>query len=329
MIFWSLIKNHEKNSFLIEFLLKFSQIRLEKYSMLELRHLQMLVSLRSQGSLAGASEELHLTASAISHQLKDIENFYDIQLVNRRSRPLSFTPAGKELLKLADNILPQVARTTANIKRLAQGQTGQMRLASECHSCFDWLMPILNRYRKQWSDVELDFSTGFEPEPHQMLIDNDIDMLITASPLPIEGISYLPLFQYESRLVLSPTHLLATKSLISPEDLLNETLITYPVEQKRLDIMAHFLLPAGVLPHNIRTAEMTAMLIQLVASERGVASLPDWVVAEYEKKGWVVSRPLGQGVYCQLYAGTRTQSTELDYMQAFLELLKTVVKPNA
>ena len=117
--------------------------------MIELRHLQMLVALRSQGSLAGASEELHVTASAISHQLKDIESFYDVELVNRRSRPLSFTPAGKEMLRLADTILPLVARTTTNIKRLAHGQTGQLRLASECHSCFDWLMPILNLYRKQ------------------------------------------------------------------------------------------------------------------------------------------------------------------------------------
>lgn len=295
--------------------------------MLEIRHLQMLVALRSQGSLAGTAEVLHLTASAISHQLKDIEDFYQVQLVNRRSRPLSFTPAGKELLKLADSILPQVARSTASIKRIANGQTGQLRLASECHSCFDWLMPILNHYRKQWSDVELDFSTGFEPEPHQMLIDNDIDMLITATPLPIAGISYLPLFEYESRLVLSPTHPLAKKSLIMPEDLIAETLITYPVEQRRLDIMAHFLLPAKVMPAKIRTTQMTAMLIQLVASERGVASLPDWVVADYENKGWVVSRPLGEGVYCQLYAGTRTQSNTLYYMKSFLDLLKTVVKP--
>ena len=296
--------------------------------MIELRHLQMLVALRSQGSLAGASEELHVTASAISHQLKDIESFYDVELVNRRPRPLSFTPAGKEMLRLADTILPLVARTTTNIKRLAHGQTGQLRLASECHSCFDWLMPILNLYRKQWSDVDLDFSSGFEPEPHKMLMDNEIDVLITASKLPIDGIVYLPLFQYESRLVLSPTHLLAEKSKILPIDLINQTLITYPVEQKRLDIMAHFLSPADVMPAKIRTTEMTAMLIQLVASERGVASLPDWVVAEYEKKGWVVSRPLGDGVYCQLYAGTRADSSELAYIQGFLALLKTVVKPS-
>ncbi len=296
--------------------------------MLELRHLQMLTALRSQGSLAAAAEELHVTASAVSHQLKEVENYYGVVFVNRRSRPLSFTPAGLEMLKLADSILPQVARTTADIKRLAHGQTGRLRLASECHSCFDWLMPILNRYRREWGDVDLDFDTGFEPEPHYLLLEGDIDVLITASPLPMVGVEYLPLFEYESRLVLSPTHTLKDKDSILPEDLVGETLISYPVEEHRLDIMAHFLLPANITPAHIRTTELTAMLIQLVASERGVAALPDWVVAEYERKGWVVSRPLGEGVYCQLYAATRSESASLAYMQGFLGLLGTVVKPH-
>lgn len=296
--------------------------------MLEIRHLYMLTALRGQGSLAAAADELHVTASAVSHQLKEIENYYGVTLVNRRSRPLSFTPAGKEILQLADNILPQVIRTTTNIKRLAAGQTGQLRLASECHSCFDWLMPILNRYRKEWQDVDLDFATGFEPEPHQSLLDETIDVLITASPLPLTGICYLPLFKYESRLVLSPTHPLAEKLKIEPKDLAKQILIAYPVEAKRLDIIAHFLTPAKIEPAKIRTTELTAMLIQLVASERGVASLPDWVVTEYEKKGWVVSRPLGEGVYCQLYAGIRQDSADVAFIQGFLELLKNMIKPN-
>lgn len=296
--------------------------------MLELRHLTMLSALRAEGSLAAAADELHVTASAVSHQLKEIESYYNVVLVNRRSRPLSFTPAGRELLKLADDILPKFDRATANLKRLANGQAGQLRLASECHSCFDWLMPILNRYRKTWQDVELDFATGFEPDPHQSLLDEDIDVLITASPLPLVGISYLPLFEYESRLILSPTHELAQKQTIEPNDLAEQTLIAYPVEAKRLDIIAHFLQPANIEPSHIRTTELTAMLIQLVASERGVAALPDWVVKDYEKKGWIISRSLGEGVFCQLYAATRQHSQELSYIQGFLSLLSDMVKPH-
>lgn len=295
--------------------------------MLEIRHLQMLTALRATGSLVSASDELHITASAVSHQLKELETYYGVVLVNRKSRPLSFTPAGAEILKLADKILPELTKTHTVIKRLAHGQVGRLRLASECHSCFDWLMPVLNRYRKEWQDVELDFATGFEPEPHDSLLNDETDVLITASALPIDGIRYLPLFKYESRLVLSPTHPLASKAYIEPKDLADQTLIAYPVEQKRLDIMAHFLLPNGVSPANIRTTELTAMLIQLIASERGIGALPDWVVADYEKKGWVVSRPMGDGLFCQLYAGTRTNAETLAFMQGFLELLKGVVKP--
>lgn len=295
--------------------------------MLEIRHLQMLTALRATGSLASASDELHITASAVSHQLKELETYYGVLLVNRKSRPLSFTPAGAEILKLADKILPELTKTHTVIKRLAHGQVGRLRLASECHSCFDWLMPVLNRYRKEWQDVELDFATGFEPEPHDSLLNDETDVLITASALPIDGIRYLPLFKYESRLVLAPTHPLASKAYIEPKDLADQTLIAYPVEQKRLDIMAHFLLPNGVSPANIRTTELTAMLIQLIASERGIGALPDWVVADYEKKGWVVSRPMGDGLFCQLYAGTRTNAETLAFMQGFLELLKGVVKP--
>lgn len=297
--------------------------------MLEIRHLQMLSTLARHGSLAATADELNLTASAISHQLKEIEHYYDIVLVNRRTRPISFTPAGKLVLQLADNILPQVARTKSDIQRLAHGQAGRLRLASECHSCFDWLMPILNVYRRDYSDVELDFATGFEPEPHQMLLDGEIDLLITASNLPIEGISYQPLFTYESRLVLSPAHMLASQNKITPQDLAAQTLIAYPVEQKRLDVIAKFLEPAGITPQKIRTTELTAMLIQLVASERGVAALPDWVASEYEKKGWVVSRPLGDGVYCQLYAGVRSSSQHIAYMKGFLVLLQQMVRTRA
>ncbi|GAA0308213.1 LysR family transcriptional regulator [Psychrobacter aestuarii] len=268
-----------------------------------------------------------MTASAVSHQLKELENYYDISLVNRRTRPLTFTPAGKTVLALADSILPQVTRTKANLKRLAYGQAGRLRLASECHSCFDWLMPILNQYRREWSDVELDFATGFEPEPHHLLLEGDIDLLITTSNLPIDGLSYQPLFEYESRLVLSPTHPLAAKRAVVPDDLVHETLIAYPVEAKRLDIIAKFMTPAHASFKRMRTTELTAMLIQLVASERGVAALPDWVVHEYEKKGWVVSRRLGEGVYCQLYAATRTASKDTAYMQGFASLLDNISKP--
>ena len=299
--------------------------------MIEVRHLKTLHALREEGSLAAAAEQLHLTPSALSHQLKELEQWLSLSLLNRKTKPLQFTAAGLRLLQLADQVLPLVHNARGELTRLAHGQTGRLLLASECHSCFDWLMPVLNRFRHDFPDVDLDFASGFEPEPHTQLQQGEIDLLVTTDCLPKNGIHYHRLFEYESRLVLSPSHQLATQEIVTAEEIAAQTLIAYPVEPTRLDIVAGYLAPYGLQPAKLRTTELTPMLIQLVASGRGIAALPDWVVKDYEQKGWVVSRRLipkmtdqaesSQGLRRTLYVAVRQVDEELVFMQGFLQLL--------
>lgn len=297
---------------------------------LELRHLKTLIALREHGSLVAAATDLCLTPSAISHQLKELDHWYGVEVVNRRSRPVSFSNVGERLLRLADDVLPQVQIAQTDITRIVHGQTGRIIFSSECHSCFDWLMPLLNQYRQQYPDVDLDFAAGFESNPHELLQNAEFDLLITADPIALKGIEYFPIFEYESRLVLSTTHPLVRKEIILVQDLAEQTLITYPVDKHRLDIMAHLFIPANIQPKHIRTTDLTQMLIQLVASGRGIAALPDWVVNEYEQKGWVVSRRLDcvspQGLRRTLYASYRTEDKEKNYFEGFLKQLEKFSK---
>jgi LysR family transcriptional regulator for metE and metH len=293
---------------------------------LELRHLKTLHALREHGSLVAAASDLCLTPSAISHQLKELDHWYGVEVVNRRSRPVSFSNVGERLLKLADDILPQVQIAQSDITRIVHGQTGRIIFSSECHSCFDWLMPLLNQYRQQYPDVDLDFAAGFESNPHELLQNAEFDLLITADPIALKDIEYFPIFEYESRLVLSNTHPLVRSEHVTVQDLAEETLITYPVDKHRLDIMAHLFIPENIQPKHIRTTDLTQMLIQLVASGRGIAALPDWVVNEYEQKGWVVSRRLDcvseKGLRRTLYAGYRTEDKQKNYFEGFLKQLE-------
>ena len=293
--------------------------------MIELRHLKTLTSLREHGSLVAAAGDLCLTPSAISHQLKELDQWFGVEIVNRRNRPVSFSNVGLRLLKLADDILPQVQIAQSDISRIVHGQTGRIIFSSECHSCFDWLMPLLNQYRMQYPDVDLDFASGFEANPHELLQNAEFDLLITADPIALKGIEYFPIFEYESRLVLSNTHPLVRSEQIMVQELAEETLITYPVDKHRLDIMSKLFIPANILPKQIRTTDLTQMLIQLVASGRGIGALPDWVVSEYEQKGWVTSRRLNcvapEGLRRTLYAGYRIEEKQKSYFEGFLTQL--------
>jgi LysR family transcriptional regulator for metE and metH len=106
-----------------------------------------------------------------------------------------------------------------------------------------------------------------------------------------------------------------------PEQLSNETLITYPVEMDRLDIYNQFLQPAGISPHVHKPIETTDIMLQMVASGRGVAALPRWLVEEYQSRFDVVPVKLGkQGIAKQIYLGIRETDVQIDYVQAFINL---------
>ncbi|WP_069383168.1 LysR family transcriptional regulator [Halomonas caseinilytica] len=287
--------------------------------MLELRHLRTLVALRDAGSLVEAAERVHLTQSALSHQIKDLEERLGSPLFLRKTRPVTFTRAGLRLLALAEQVLPQVRMAERDLARLAGNEQGRLHMAIECHSCFQWLMPTVDHFRDHWPEVEVDIPGGHHFEPLPALAREQLDLVITADPQPLPGVHYEPLFRYEGLLAVSRQHSLAGKPHVTPEALACETLITYPVEHARLDVFTQFLDPAGVQPREIRTAELTIMMMQLVASGRGVCALPNWALTEYLERDYVKAVRLGErGVWSTLFAAIREDAREAPWMEDFL-----------
>ena len=291
--------------------------------MIEVKHLRTLMAIKQTGSLVEAASKIHITQSAISHQLKDLENKLSQELILRKTRPIAFTNAGNKLISLAEKVLPQFDNAWDDIKRLELGQSGRLHIAIECHSCYQWLMPAINDYRQHWPDVELDFTGGFHFSPMPALVDKKIDLVVTSDNSPIEGITYIPLFDYEARLAISTQDSLNKLTFIDADDLSNQTLISYPVDEDRLDIFTQLLIPANRRPKDIRHAELTIMMIQLVSSGRGVACLPDWALDEYQQKNYINSKPLGKdGLWCRLYAAVRSSNLQDPYMQEFIAIAK-------
>ena len=284
---------------------------------LELRHLRTLLALTETGSLAAAARRLHLTQSALSHQLRALERHYDQPLVLRGTRPQRLTPAGESLLALAQEVLPKIEAVD---RRLREGRApARFHLTLECHACYDWLLPLLDDFRDRWPDLEVDIRLGrFEALPD--LISGEVDLVITSDPAPHRSLAFLPLFDYQALLALSPDHPLTRLKRIQPHHLAEETLITYPVPPERLDVFTRFLQPAGVTPAAVRHCELTAVILQLVAGRRGVAVLPDWVLEQARRAGRLATRPLGRrGLRGTMHAAVRRADTELPWIRDFVE----------
>lgn len=298
--------------------------------LLELKHLRTLQALKEKGSLVEAAESVHLTQSALSHQIKDLEERLNCSLLIRKSRPLQFTPAGEKLVTLAREILPKVATTENALRQMAGGESGRLHIAIECHSCFEWLLPTLDQFRQLWPGVEMDLGTGFSFNGLHALSRGQIDLVITSDPNNDPDLHFAPLFRFPMLLLHGNRHWLnddttQPKPYVTPEDLADETLIIYPVEPERLSIFSSFLTPAGVTPAQTRQTELTLMMIQLVASELGVCVLPNWAVAEYLRKDFVCAKTLGkEGLWCTLYAAVHRDHIGLSYIKDFIRLARTL-----
>ena len=182
---------------------------------------------------------------------------------------------------VADAVLPQVEGAECDIARLVLGQGGRMRIALECHTCSDWLMPAMDAFRTRWPKVQLDIVSGFHGDPVGLLHQGRADVAIVSEVDGDEaGVDYHALFGFEIRALLANTHPLVAKPHLVAQDFVDQTIITYPVPDEMLDLIRQVLEPAGVRPPR-RTTELTVAMLQLVASGRGVAALPLSAVQGY------------------------------------------------
>ncbi len=294
--------------------------------MLELRHLHMLKALVESGNLSRAAQRLHLTQSAISHQVKQIEDHYGVPVFERKTQPLRLTVTGRRLHALAETVLAQVAEAERDIARILEGQAGRLRVAVECHTCFEWLMPAMDIFREHWSEIELDLVSGFHADPLALLREDRADLVVVSEHRnhAANGVVYHPLFGFEIIGIVSRLHRLAQKEYLTPQDFTDETLVTYPVPEEMLDVIRIFLKPHGVEPKR-RTAELTVAILQLVASRRGISAMPNWAVQGYLKTGYVQGLRLGkEGLFSELYAVTHGDAAKAAYMQDFLETVRAV-----
>ena len=288
--------------------------------MIERIHLAIVREVERQGSLTAAADTLCLTQSALSHSMKKLEQQLGTAIWLREGRSLRLTQAGRYLLSVANRVLPQLSLAEERLAQFAQGERGTLRIGMECHPCYQWLLKVVAPYLAKWPDVDVDVKQKFQFGGIGALFAYEIDLLVTPDPLSKSGLLFEPVFDYEQVLVVSRQHPLAGQEYVEPAQLSEEVLITYPVSIERLDIFNLFLLPAGVSPKRHKVIETTDILLQMVASGRGVSALPRWLIEQYADRLDIAAVRLGEhGVAKQIFLGIRESERDIAYLKDFIE----------
>ncbi|MGR9087902.1 MAG: LysR family transcriptional regulator [Gammaproteobacteria bacterium] len=283
---------------------------------MEMIHFRILLALRQYGTLSAASDSLHLTQSALSHQMKNLEQRLGIVLWRKQGRTLVLTQAGNYLSDVAESVIATVDSAEQHLNLLAAGRAGKLAIGIDCHACYEWFRTILQPFLQAWPDLGIEVTSRYRFNSFAAIQQYKLDAVLTSDPVFNGVLHYQPLFDFELVLIVAKGHRLAGLTEIEPADLQPETILTYPVERERLDMFRKVLHPAGIEPSEHITVEETDIMLLLAASQRGVCLLPSWLLTDKTKNPDIVSlRFKNLPLTKTMYLATRQEDVQLDYIQ--------------
>lgn len=291
---------------------------------MELIHLRILLALKQSGTLSSAAEQLHLTQSALSHQMKNLEQRLGVILWRKQGRMLALTQAGKYLSDVAESVIATVDSAERHLALLGAGKTGKLTVGIDCHACYEWFRTILQPYLLAWPELAVEVTSRYRFNSFEAIRRYKLDAVLTSDPALDGALHYQALFDFELVLIVASRHRLAGRGFIEPSDLQQETILTYPVDRERLDMFRKVLQPAGIEPLNHTTVEETDIMLQLAASQRGVCLLPEWLLAEKADKLSLDSLRFNNLPLTKtMYLATRHEDVALEYIQGLIGLAST------
>jgi LysR family transcriptional regulator for metE and metH len=292
---------------------------------LETRHLRLMVAVADYGSLTRAGNVLHLTQSALSHQLSDLETQLGAKLFERLGKRMEPTAAGERLIARARISLQQLREMEHEVKQIASGREAAIRVATECYTCYHWLPSVLKAFGERYPKVEIQIVPSATSRPIRALVAGKIDVCIVADVPRDRRVRTVPLFDDELMAIVAPAHRLAKRAYLEPGDFAAEHLFNYsPPEESRL--FQRFLTPAGVMPRQLSLIQLTEAMIELVKAGIGIAVLARWAVEPHVRAGTVVALPLtAAGMPRRWYSATRATKSTPPHLREFEQFVAHAV----
>ena len=288
---------------------------------LEVRHLRLVVAVAEHGTLTAAAERLHLTQSALSHQLRDIEDRLEAPLFLRRNRRMIPTAAGQRLLEAGQSVLTALEQTESAVRDLGGTKQGLLRVATECYTCYHWLPSVLQEFTARCPGVDVRVDAEATSRPLPVLLAGKLDLALMLSPVRDRRLAATPLFRDELVVVVPAKHPFASQPYVRPSQLADESMFVYSPREESY-VFKRLLSPAGIVPRRLQQVQLTEAIVELVRAGLGVSVLARWAVQPYLDRRTIAGvRLTRRGFYRNWTAVVPRALASTPYVAEFLRLI--------
>ncbi len=290
---------------------------------LEVRHLHLVRAIAEEGGPTKAAAKLHLSQSAVSHQLAELERRLGVLLFVRERRRLHLTEAGQRVLALGRAVLPQFGRTELDI--VGGGRTrSRIRIATECFTGYHWLPRVLPQLRREFPHVDLSIDVESTRRPISALLRGRLELAVVSTRVIDPALHVEPLFEDEWVVITAPSHPLARRKSIGARELCDCTVFAHHASKQDAKRFAELLAAEDTSPPDVEVVPLTEALVTLVSADLGVGLVSRWAISPYAQAGSVVARRFTKrGLRERWSAAYRIDAQEPAPLARLAELLRT------
>lgn len=289
------------------------------YGNLEIKHLRMIQAIAETGNMTNAATKLYISQSALSQQLKNIEEKLQVTFFFRTQKKMVLTQSGKTLLQTANDVLQSIDATELELAKLSAGEQGELKVGTHCIFCFKWLPDVLQRFQKKFPNIDIEIGTSHEPT---MELDEKVfDIIITGKTLSEKDYHCQPLFQDQLVCIMHKNHPLHEQQYIAPSDFMEMNLISHAEKGSRiLDLV---LGPSQAEPKRLMTIGQPQAILELVAANLGVAVFPLWALQSDRPHTSIITRPISQSGLPLTWSAVSLKNDAIPiFQQEFIRIIK-------
>ncbi len=288
---------------------------------LEMRDLRLAVAMDEFKTLTQAAQHLHLTPSALSHQLADLEDRIGALLFERSGRRLIATHLGQLLCAQARTALAGVEDVERSLAEATSTRQSWLRIAADCYTSFGWLPPVMDSFGAAHPSVDVRIVPEATSNALGALIGGAIDLSIMSMPVRDRRVRTVRLVEDELVLVVSSRHRLAKQSSVGPEELRGERFLAYSPPETN-NAFQQMLMPAGMSPKQVTVLQLTEAILELTRANMGVTILARWALRPHLERGGLkalrIKHPAARRTWTAAIRATRSTPAYIDDFIRFL-----------
>jgi LysR family transcriptional regulator, regulator for metE and metH len=264
---------------------------------IEVRHLRLIQAVAREGSLTRAGARLHLSQSALSHQLLGLEKDLGAKLFDRIGKRMVPTEAGLRLLELADTTLRALDEAEASLQQQRREERPRLRVAPSCYTMYPWLAAGMARFAADWPELDLQIVPEVGRCDVGLLVADEVDLLIAHHPSGDARFESKRLFAMEILALLNPTHRLVTsrtprRPAIGWRELAGETLLTHDMREGDERQLRDATAANSGPPTRIWFVQMTEAIAELARAGHGIGIIAEQILPSPLGGEGLVTMPL-------------------------------------